>query len=101
MRPKGAKGRSTPVPKARWVPNHKWAHLSPILAPISAIQKWPKGPQDPNWPRTTSEPPSTNGLWQLKEATSSGPARLPLKSGEDLSINVPCTKGSRHGAYMV
>ncbi|MBW0566045.1 hypothetical protein O181_105760, partial [Austropuccinia psidii MF-1] len=28
MSPKGAKGGSPLAPKARWVPNHNWAHLS-------------------------------------------------------------------------
>ncbi|MBW0530571.1 hypothetical protein O181_070286 [Austropuccinia psidii MF-1] len=32
MRPKGAKGASHLGPKARWVPNHNWAHLSHFLA---------------------------------------------------------------------
>ncbi|MBW0528941.1 hypothetical protein O181_068656 [Austropuccinia psidii MF-1] len=96
MRPKEALG------EVHQPPNHKWAHLSPILVPISTIAQWPKGPQNPNWPRTTGFPPSNNGLWQPPGATSSGPERLPLNSGEDLScINVPRTKGSRHGAYMV
>ncbi|MBW0508040.1 hypothetical protein O181_047755 [Austropuccinia psidii MF-1] len=31
-----------PAPKARPVPNHKWAHLSPSLAPVSTIPYWPK-----------------------------------------------------------
>ncbi|MBW0461694.1 hypothetical protein O181_001409 [Austropuccinia psidii MF-1] len=93
---KRGQGRIPPAP------NHKWAHLSPILAPISTIPKWTKGPQDPNWPRTTSLPPSINGIPQPPDDTSSGPARLSLNAGEELSfINVPCTKASRCGAYMV
>ncbi|MBW0565842.1 hypothetical protein O181_105557 [Austropuccinia psidii MF-1] len=39
MRPKGAKGGNHLAPKARWVPNHNWAHLS---------QFWPSIPWTPN-----------------------------------------------------
>ncbi|MBW0466055.1 hypothetical protein O181_005770 [Austropuccinia psidii MF-1] len=67
---KRGQGGSAPAPKARWVPNHKWAHLSQFWCLISSIPKWTKGPQDPNWP------PPTNNLWQPPEPTSSGAARL-------------------------
>ncbi|MBW0567713.1 hypothetical protein O181_107428 [Austropuccinia psidii MF-1] len=39
MRPKGAKGGNHLGAKARWVPNHNWAHLS---------QSWPSIPWTPN-----------------------------------------------------
>ncbi|MBW0487101.1 hypothetical protein O181_026816 [Austropuccinia psidii MF-1] len=58
-------------------------------------QKFPKGPQDPNWPRTTFWPLSTPGLWQPPEATSSSPESFPLHSGEVVSFtNGLCTKDS-------
>ncbi|MBW0476499.1 hypothetical protein O181_016214 [Austropuccinia psidii MF-1] len=80
----------------------KWAHLSQFWPQCQQSQKWPKQPQDPNCPRTTFWTLPTPGLWQPQGATSSGPERLPLNSGEDLSFtNVLHTKGSRHGAYMV
>ncbi|MBW0541813.1 hypothetical protein O181_081528 [Austropuccinia psidii MF-1] len=58
---KRGQGGSSSAPKARWVPNHKWAHLS---------QFWPK-----NWPRATSSCNSAHGLWQPPEATSSAPRK--------------------------
>ncbi|MBW0484338.1 hypothetical protein O181_024053 [Austropuccinia psidii MF-1] len=68
-------------------------HLGPLWSarhnPRSTSQKFPKGPQDPNWPF------STPGLWQLPEATSSSSESLPLHSGERLSFtNVLHTKDS-------
>ncbi|MBW0474682.1 hypothetical protein O181_014397 [Austropuccinia psidii MF-1] len=64
------------------------------------------GPPEPNFgpnlnnPKNGQEPQV--GLWKPPEATISGPERLSLNSGEDLSFtNVPSTKGSRHDAYMV
>ncbi|MBW0476786.1 hypothetical protein O181_016501 [Austropuccinia psidii MF-1] len=88
-------GNSTSL-KARLVSNHKWTHLSSILVPISKIPKMAK-----RTPGITFRPLPMNGLWQPPEGAISGPERLPLNSGEDLSfINVPHTKGSRHGAYM-
>ncbi|MBW0468991.1 hypothetical protein O181_008706 [Austropuccinia psidii MF-1] len=44
MRPKGG---SPLAPKARWVPNHNWTHLSPF---------WPQIPSNPKWPTRPSGP---------------------------------------------
>ncbi|MBW0512604.1 hypothetical protein O181_052319 [Austropuccinia psidii MF-1] len=96
MRPLGpfwpkSSGGNPPAPKA------KWAHLSQFWPPISTIPKMAK-----RTPGTTFGPLSTPGLWKPPEATSSGPERFALNSGEDLSFtNVLHTKGARHGAYMV
>ncbi|MBW0576714.1 hypothetical protein O181_116429 [Austropuccinia psidii MF-1] len=43
MRPKGA---SNLGPKARWVPNHNWAHLSHFLVIIPLDSKVTKNPMD-------------------------------------------------------
>ncbi|MBW0482081.1 hypothetical protein O181_021796 [Austropuccinia psidii MF-1] len=50
MRQKGAKGGSHLVPKARWVPNHNWAHLSQFWRPTPWTQIWPKTLWTPKWP---------------------------------------------------
>ncbi|MBW0460823.1 hypothetical protein O181_000538 [Austropuccinia psidii MF-1] len=51
MRLKGGQGGIPLSHKARWVPNHKWAHLSPILAPNPKVAKRTSGPQiDHNQP---------------------------------------------------
>ncbi|MBW0465694.1 hypothetical protein O181_005409 [Austropuccinia psidii MF-1] len=42
--PMSPKGGSTSAPKARWVPNHNWAHLSQFRP---QIQNGHKDPQDP------------------------------------------------------
>ncbi|MBW0478517.1 hypothetical protein O181_018232 [Austropuccinia psidii MF-1] len=47
MGPKGAKGGSPLAYKARWVPNHNWAHLSQFWPRIPSNPKWPSDPQDP------------------------------------------------------
>ncbi|MBW0472734.1 hypothetical protein O181_012449 [Austropuccinia psidii MF-1] len=77
-------------------PLASWAHpfdnggfgtFRPPMASMS--HKWPKGPQDPNWPL------STPGLWQSPEATKSNSARFPLHSGERIIfINVLRTMDS-------
>ncbi|MBW0464204.1 hypothetical protein O181_003919 [Austropuccinia psidii MF-1] len=57
----------------------------------------PQISQDEPW-----TPPSTHGLWKTPGATSLGPARLSLNSGEDLSfIHGPCTKGYRRIWYNI
>ncbi|MBW0534423.1 hypothetical protein O181_074138 [Austropuccinia psidii MF-1] len=59
-------------------------------------QKWPKGREDPNWPRTTVWQFSTPGFWKPPEATRSSPESVFLNSGEGLSFtNVLPTKESR------
>ncbi|MBW0495786.1 hypothetical protein O181_035501 [Austropuccinia psidii MF-1] len=44
---KRGQGGSPSAPKSRWIPNHKWAHLS---------QLWPQNPINPKWPKTTLGP---------------------------------------------
>ncbi|MBW0474181.1 hypothetical protein O181_013896 [Austropuccinia psidii MF-1] len=70
-----AKRSQQPTLKARWVPNHQWAHLSQFCPQSHQSQKWPKGPQDSNWPRTT--------FWQsfnpLPLATTRGHQLKPRK----------------------
>ncbi|MBW0480713.1 hypothetical protein O181_020428 [Austropuccinia psidii MF-1] len=89
---KRRKGGIPLAPKARWVPNHKWAHLS---------QVWPQSQQSQKWPRTIFWKISTPGLWKPPQAIRSGLARFPLNSGEELSFtNLLHTKRSRQGEYM-
>ncbi|MBW0547661.1 hypothetical protein O181_087376 [Austropuccinia psidii MF-1] len=86
---KGPRGQST-ISQGQVGPKPQVGHLSQFWPQSQQSQKWPKGPQDPNWPLPTPE------------ATSSGPERSPLNSGEDLSFtNLLHTKGSRCGAYVV
>ncbi|MBW0573817.1 hypothetical protein O181_113532 [Austropuccinia psidii MF-1] len=93
---KRGEGGSPPASNTRWDPNHKWAHLSPILAPNPNDPKWTKGPQT----QTGQEPQVIH--FQPPETSDQLKKELLLNSGEDLSfINVPCTKGSSCGAYMV
>ncbi|MBW0546232.1 hypothetical protein O181_085947 [Austropuccinia psidii MF-1] len=67
---KRGQGGSSSSPKARSVPNHKWAHLS---------QFWPQNPINPEMAKTTLGPKvghnSAHGLWQPPEATSSAPSQ--------------------------
>ncbi|MBW0541109.1 hypothetical protein O181_080824 [Austropuccinia psidii MF-1] len=44
---KRGQGGRLSAPTARWVPNHKWAHLS---------QFWPQNAINPKWPKTTLGP---------------------------------------------
>ncbi|MBW0474594.1 hypothetical protein O181_014309 [Austropuccinia psidii MF-1] len=84
---------TSPTPKARWVPNHKWAHLSQFGPPISTIPKMAK--------RTPGPKLATFNPWPL-ETTSLSPEIFSLNSGKERSfINVIGTKGFRCGAYMV
>ncbi|MBW0493073.1 hypothetical protein O181_032788 [Austropuccinia psidii MF-1] len=93
---KRGKGERPLAPKARWVPNHKWAHLSPFWPEMGTRTPGPQIGHSKKW-----NPLSTHGLWKPPGATSSGPEKLPLNSGEDVPfIHVPHTKGSRNGAYM-
>ncbi|MBW0473608.1 hypothetical protein O181_013323 [Austropuccinia psidii MF-1] len=57
MRPKGAKGGSPLDPKARWVPSHKWAHLSQFLTMDPNPPILAKNPKDHLWPIFS------HGLW--------------------------------------
>ncbi|MBW0565819.1 hypothetical protein O181_105534 [Austropuccinia psidii MF-1] len=50
MRQKGGKGGKNLAPKARWVPNHNWAHLSQFWPPTPWTQIWPKALWTPKWP---------------------------------------------------
>ncbi|MBW0478429.1 hypothetical protein O181_018144 [Austropuccinia psidii MF-1] len=82
--------------KARWVPNHMWAHLSPFWPKMAKRNPGPQIGHNQPWTQDL-----THSLWQTPGVTSSGPERLPLDSGEDLSlIHGPHTEGSRHGEYM-
>ncbi|MBW0554222.1 hypothetical protein O181_093937 [Austropuccinia psidii MF-1] len=47
MRLKGAKGGRPLAPKARWVPNHNWAHLSLFGPKSHQTKNGHKDPQDP------------------------------------------------------
>ncbi|MBW0495724.1 hypothetical protein O181_035439 [Austropuccinia psidii MF-1] len=86
---KMGQGGSSLTPKARWVPNHKWAHLS---------QLWPQTPINLKWPKTTLGPKLS-----INNSIASGnhqrpPAqlktRIPSSSGEDFPFfNALCTKG--------
>ncbi|MBW0569252.1 hypothetical protein O181_108967 [Austropuccinia psidii MF-1] len=68
--------------------NSRWAHLIQVWPQSCQSHKWPKGPQEANWPV------SSPGLWQSPEATRSSSASFPFHQ---------CTPhhGLRNGAYMV
>ncbi|MBW0571020.1 hypothetical protein O181_110735 [Austropuccinia psidii MF-1] len=103
MSPKGAKGGSPLAPKARWVPNHNWAHRS---------QSWPQIPSNPKMairpsgPIFGQEPP-----WTIFQPMASGNHQMPpdqLFSSFPLTLraippflHAPRTQGCRSGAYMV
>ncbi|MBW0530859.1 hypothetical protein O181_070574 [Austropuccinia psidii MF-1] len=88
---KRGKGGSPLVPKARWV------QLSPFWPKIAKRNPGGQIGHTQQW-----APLSTHGLSKPPGATRLGPESLPLNSGGDFSfIHVPCTKGSRHGAYML
>ncbi|MBW0483981.1 hypothetical protein O181_023696 [Austropuccinia psidii MF-1] len=53
MRPKGAKGGSPLALKARWVPNHKWAHLSRFVTMDPNPQVGPPEPVCDHGPQST------------------------------------------------
>ncbi|MBW0481114.1 hypothetical protein O181_020829 [Austropuccinia psidii MF-1] len=89
MGPKGAKGGSPLSLKARWVPNHNWAHLSHF---------WPqngrKDPQDPFWPRPT--------MGHFQTMSSCNHQRPPEQLSSILALKLrgippisPCTPYSR------
>ncbi|MBW0512135.1 hypothetical protein O181_051850 [Austropuccinia psidii MF-1] len=64
-------GGSPPAPKARWVQNHKGAHLSPILAPNLNNPKMAK-----RTPRTTGWPLETTRGHQLSYREASPQLRV-------------------------
>ncbi|MBW0489480.1 hypothetical protein O181_029195 [Austropuccinia psidii MF-1] len=69
MRPKGAKGGSPLAPKARWVPNHNWAHLS---------QFWPSIPWTPKLAKNPSGPKFGQGSpWTIFQSMASGNHQRP------------------------
>ncbi|MBW0502374.1 hypothetical protein O181_042089 [Austropuccinia psidii MF-1] len=67
-------GGSLSAPKSRWVPNHKWAHLS---------QFWPQTPTNSEMAKTPQDPKighnSVHGLWKPPEATRSAPSKDSLQ----------------------
>ncbi|MBW0473745.1 hypothetical protein O181_013460 [Austropuccinia psidii MF-1] len=83
--------------------NHKWAHLSPILAIIPEDPKWPKNPKTSKLPKGPSTIKlamndhgplnSTHSLWKPPEETISVPASYSLSYG-------PHTAGTRNGEFM-
>ncbi|MBW0500981.1 hypothetical protein O181_040696 [Austropuccinia psidii MF-1] len=83
MRPKGDKGGRPLAPKARWVPNHNWAHLIQI-SPQMAI----------NHHRTTMDHFSAHGPWYPQEATRSAQLNPPPHL-QSKSSTPPCTPYSR------
>ncbi|MBW0537676.1 hypothetical protein O181_077391 [Austropuccinia psidii MF-1] len=82
-RPKGAKGGNHLAPKARWVPNHNWTHLS---------QFWPRNPLDTNLAINPVGPKLGHGPpWTIFQAMASGNhQRLP----DQLSKPFPQLKGN-------
>ncbi|MBW0590958.1 hypothetical protein O181_130673 [Austropuccinia psidii MF-1] len=64
--------------KARWVPNHRWAHLSQPLAPNLNSAK--NGQKDPRTqigqePKSGHSQPLASGSHQLKSSNISPPCR--------------------------
>ncbi|MBW0505630.1 hypothetical protein O181_045345 [Austropuccinia psidii MF-1] len=51
---KRGQGGSPPAPKARCVPNPKWAHLSQFWPLIPSISKWPKRTSAPKLAKNNS-----------------------------------------------
>ncbi|MBW0538293.1 hypothetical protein O181_078008 [Austropuccinia psidii MF-1] len=73
MRIKGAKGGSPLALKARWVPNHNWAHLSPILATITITPRMAINHPRPQFglaPPRTHFQPIASGSHQISSAQS-------------------------------
>ncbi|MBW0460907.1 hypothetical protein O181_000622 [Austropuccinia psidii MF-1] len=67
MRPKGVKGGIPLALKARCVPNHNWAHLSPIFATITMTPKMAINhhrPQIGQGPPLTTFQPMASGRHQ-------------------------------------
>ncbi|MBW0480538.1 hypothetical protein O181_020253 [Austropuccinia psidii MF-1] len=52
-----AKGGRPLAPKARWVLNHNWAHLSHFRPQIPSNPKWPKRPLGPILAKNHQRPP--------------------------------------------
>ncbi|MBW0470519.1 hypothetical protein O181_010234 [Austropuccinia psidii MF-1] len=71
-------GSQPPTFNARWVPNHKWAHLSQIWPPIPPVPQMAKRTPGPKL--ATFSP----GLCKPPEATNSSPESFLLHSGERL-----------------
>ncbi|MBW0496086.1 hypothetical protein O181_035801 [Austropuccinia psidii MF-1] len=89
---KRGQGGHPPALKARWAPNHKWASLGQFRPPISTIPKMAKRTPEP---KLATFNPCQRPPAQVQK-------NFPLNSGEELSLNnVICTKGFRHGAYIV
>ncbi|MBW0494843.1 hypothetical protein O181_034558 [Austropuccinia psidii MF-1] len=73
MRPKGAKGGKNIFPKARWVPNHNWTHLSQFWPPITWTQFWPKNLLDTQLATKPVGPSFGHGPpWTIFPAMASG-----------------------------
>ncbi|MBW0514219.1 hypothetical protein O181_053934 [Austropuccinia psidii MF-1] len=103
MKSKGAKGCSPLAPKARWVSNHKWAHLSQFLTMDPNPPILDKNPNDP----ISNQGPPVAHFWPWPLETPRGHqlSSNPLFSstqGEDFSfLHAPRTQGCRSGTYMV
>ncbi|MBW0525310.1 hypothetical protein O181_065025 [Austropuccinia psidii MF-1] len=101
MRPKGGKGGSPLAIKARWVPNHNWAHLSPILPTIIMT---PKMAINHHRPQIGQGPP-----WTTFHLMASGNhQRPPDQLGSILPLNIrvippipPCTPYSRFQEWFI
>ncbi|MBW0513763.1 hypothetical protein O181_053478, partial [Austropuccinia psidii MF-1] len=89
MRPKGAKGEENLAPKARWVQNHNWDHLS---------QFWPSIPWtlnlaiNPSGPKFGHRPSGTT----FQPLPSDNPQRLP----DQLIQPFPQLKGNSFHSSM-
>ncbi|MBW0585202.1 hypothetical protein O181_124917 [Austropuccinia psidii MF-1] len=89
MRPKGGNHL---VPKARWVPNHNWTHLSQFWPPIPCTQIWPRNPLDTNLAINPVGPP-----WTIIPAMASGTHQRPP---DQLSQPFPQLKGNSSHSSM-
>ncbi|MBW0510719.1 hypothetical protein O181_050434 [Austropuccinia psidii MF-1] len=94
-----AKRIQPPAPTARWVPNHKWAHLSQFLALNLNSPK--NGEKDPRTqinqePKSGHSQPLASGSHQLKFSKLLPPFRR-----RNLLHQCTLYQGVRHGAYMV
>ncbi|MBW0575204.1 hypothetical protein O181_114919 [Austropuccinia psidii MF-1] len=89
MRPKGGNHLA---PKARWVPNHNWTHLSQFWPPIPWTQIWPRNPLDTNLAINPVGPKFGHGPpWTIFQAMASGNHQRPQ---DHLSKPFPQLKGN-------
>ncbi|MBW0543542.1 hypothetical protein O181_083257 [Austropuccinia psidii MF-1] len=95
MRPKGGNHLT---PKARWVPNHNWTHLSQSWPSIPWTKIWPKNPLDTKMAIEPIGPIFGHGPpWTIIPAMASGNHQRPP---DQLSKHSPQLKGNSFHSSM-